>query len=103
MAVLTGFSLVIEEGENSFGTHRLVQVAVRKWLELHNSKEKWQEKALSLLAAKSPLGEYENWETCQALLSHAYAVLRYGSSTETSRLHRMHLLKNLARYELRRG
>jgi tetratricopeptide (TPR) repeat protein len=98
LGVLTGFSFITIEADHSFGMHRLVQLATRKWLELQHSEKEWQEKALELLAEKFPPGEYKYWEICQKLLPHAQAVIRYNFSTETYLLRRARLLQKLARY-----
>ena len=65
LGALQAFSLVNKnrEGE-AFEMERLVQFSILKWLEMHNVKLIWQEKALRLLSANFPNGKVETWETC---------------------------------------
>ena len=44
-----------------FEMHRLVQLATRKWLEVHGQLERWKQQFLRNLCAAFPTGEYENW------------------------------------------
>lgn len=72
IAPLFDFSLISQEKEqNSFGMHRLVQIATRTWLEKHNEKVLWEGTAVALLADVFPSGEYDTWEKCASLLPHA--------------------------------
>ncbi len=57
--------------------HRLVQLAARKWLEVHGELDGKIEEVLSLLFDQFPSGERENWKVCQALELHAQAILKY--------------------------
>ena len=74
---LTSYSFVSmsEDGE-TFGMHGLVQLATRKWLQMHGEEEKWKAKFLRKLNAMYPNGEYENWDSCKIYLPHAKAAER---------------------------
>ncbi|RDW68062.1 hypothetical protein BP6252_09458 [Coleophoma cylindrospora] len=58
----------------AFEMHALVQLATRKWLEVHGLQERWKEKFIRNLAAGLPTGEYENWERCQVLFPHTQSA-----------------------------
>jgi tetratricopeptide (TPR) repeat protein len=78
LAPLISFSLVREEMKlQSFDMHNLVQLSVRKWLEIHQLLNKWREKAIEIMAQKFPCEDYENWSICQMLLPHAKEVMRH--------------------------
>ncbi|KAF2476779.1 TPR-like protein [Lindgomyces ingoldianus] len=73
---LTNFSLVVTDvGGHQFEMHRLVQFSTRTWLELQGELESWREKYVRLMDDSYPVGVYENWKSCQALLPHAQAIL----------------------------
>jgi len=55
----------------SFEMHGLVQLATRKWLQIHNELEQWKERFVSNLCAAFPTGNHENWAVCQGLFAHA--------------------------------
>jgi tetratricopeptide (TPR) repeat protein len=76
LRTLLSFSLVRTSANGSeFEMHRLVQLATKKWLELHNKLEKWRGTFAMLMKDSYPLGEYENWPTCQPLFPHVQAML----------------------------
>ncbi|KAJ4352524.1 uncharacterized protein N0V89_007873 [Didymosphaeria variabile] len=73
---LTSFSLVeMSVDGREFEMHRLVQFSTKKWLELKNELELWNETYVTLMDKNYPKGKYENWPTCQMLFPHAEAVL----------------------------
>jgi tetratricopeptide (TPR) repeat protein len=103
IGMLRAFSLIsIERGKTSFEIHRLVQISTRIWLKFQGEISKWQEEALKALAAEFPPGEYENWGKCQALSSHAQAVIQYTFTSDLNLL-RAKLLHNLAFYDEGQG
>ena len=51
--------------------HALVQLATRKWLEVHKQDARWKEEFCSKLNAVLPTGKYENWAQCEKLFPHA--------------------------------
>jgi tetratricopeptide (TPR) repeat protein len=72
---LSSFSLIrISADGSEFEMHRLVQLATKKWLELHNKLEKWKGTLAMVMKDNYPYGEYENWPTCQPLFPHVQAM-----------------------------
>ena len=55
----------------SFEMHRLVQLAVRKWLESQGQHQRWAERSIRHLDEALPNGSYENWAICRTLYPHA--------------------------------
>lgn len=55
-----------------FEMHRLVQLAIRKWLETRDELEKWKQKFIKTLCAEFPTTteHYENWTKFQTLFPH---------------------------------
>ena len=104
LGILQAFSLIrAEDGGAGYVVHRLVQLATRKWLEMQGTKEKWQEKALLLLADMFPAGNFESWTTCESLLPHAQIVTRYENVNEACPEQFAHLLKNMAQFDKLQG
>ncbi|KAJ5630438.1 uncharacterized protein N7484_010538 [Penicillium longicatenatum] len=56
--------------------HRLVQLSVRTWLEIHLELARWQQKSRAIMAQIFPNGKYESWTECQRLLPHAKDVMK---------------------------
>lgn len=79
VAPLIEFSLLNSSVDGrTFGMHRLVQIAMRSWLNLHGETQKWKDKALNLFYKSFPYGcSYEEWRRCETLLPHADVVLGY--------------------------
>jgi hypothetical protein len=63
------FISINTDGTN-FGMHGLVQLATRRWLEIHGQRERWKLQFIRNLCAELPTGEYENWVRCRALFPH---------------------------------
>ena len=104
IGTLIEFSLIVEEKEkNSFEMHRLVQLATRKWLEMHEQMEKQKEEVLNLLADQFPNGEHSNWKICEALGPHAEIILKYKYLSQHCRLQQAGILHNSAWYALAQG
>ncbi|KAL4861938.1 hypothetical protein BDV12DRAFT_203507 [Aspergillus spectabilis] len=89
VAPLISYSLVRVEIETaSFDMHRLVQLSVRTWLEIHLELARWQEKSRAIMAQMFPNGQYETWVECQRLLPHVKEVMKSISAEhEEDRLH----------------
>ena len=63
---------------HTYGMHRLVQIAMKSWLDLHGETQKWKDKALDLFYESFPYGRsYKEWRRCETLLPHADVVLGY--------------------------
>jgi hypothetical protein len=87
VAPLISYSLVRVEMETaSFDMHRLVQLSVRTWLDIHLELAQWQEKSRAIMAQMFPNGEYESWTECQRLLPHAKEVVKSVSDKHEDRL-----------------
>ncbi|KAI9692088.1 MAG: hypothetical protein M1820_009523 [Bogoriella megaspora] len=59
----------------TFFVHRLVQLAVRKWLETNGQQEIWKQRSVKVLCAAFPPAEYENWSDCRALWPHVQLAM----------------------------
>lgn len=104
IAPLFDFSLISQEKEqNSFGMHRLVQIATRTWLEKHNEKVLWEGTAVALLADVFPSGEYDTWEKCASLLPHANVLAEYQYTSPEYELQLASLLYNRSWYLFKQG
>ena len=79
VARLIDFSLLNSSVDgHTFGMHRLVQIAMKFWLELHGETQKWKDVALEVLHQSFPDGDsYEEGRVCEILLPHADVVLGY--------------------------
>ncbi|KAL2840901.1 hypothetical protein BJX68DRAFT_271365 [Aspergillus pseudodeflectus] len=105
LAPLISFSLVREEdeGQHLFDLHRLVQLSVRKWLEIHQQLDKWREKSRKIMAQMFPNGKYETWATCQKLLPHSKEVMKFIPLNDNDQLHAATIASNSACYLFLRG
>ena len=104
LGTLQAFSLISAEGGGlKFELHRLVQLATQKWLEIQGTKEKWQEKALLVLADVFPLGYFENWTACEYLLPHAQIVTQYKNIREERPEPFARLSERMAYFDMRQG
>jgi tetratricopeptide (TPR) repeat protein len=74
--MLSSFSLVkMNVDGREFEMHRLVQFSTKKWLELNDELDSWKANYAILMETNFPVGEYENWPMCRALLPHAQAIV----------------------------
>ena len=107
IALLDSFSLITRNSTGDCSSmHRLVQMAMRAWLqEYEDSAEVVAEKALYLLASKFPEGIYENWSICATYLPHVDAILGYEfiEQTKGRKAARAQLLVDSASYLRRQG
>jgi hypothetical protein len=75
VAPLLSYSLIHEQTQkDDFGMHRLVQVAMRAWLESQNQISKFKSEATQMLVNTFPAQVillFKNWALCQTLLPHA--------------------------------
>lgn len=84
----------------SFEMHRLVQLATRTWLQIHNEVEQWKQRFVSTLCDAFPTGEYENWAVCQGLFAHAKSAAEQQPEREDSLKEWASLLYKAAWYAL---
>jgi tetratricopeptide (TPR) repeat protein len=105
VAPLISYSLVRVQIETaSFDMHRLVQLSVRTWLEIHLELARWQEKSRAVMAQIFPNGEYASWTECQRLLPHVKEVMKsISDGHEEDRLHMATISSNSGWYLLLRG
>ena len=83
VAPLINYSLVrFESKAASFDMHRLVQLSVRTWLEIHLELSRWQKKSRAIIAQMFPNGEYETWTECRRLLPHAREAVKSTFNTD---------------------
>ncbi|KAH6686650.1 hypothetical protein F5X68DRAFT_231993 [Plectosphaerella plurivora] len=98
---LKSFSMLQQSGSTDrmrFRMHRLVQLAMRRWLEQHGLAEKYAQDALELVSSNFPSDAVAEWKRCVELHPHAEHVLRLESVPAFSPA-RMHLLSNVASFQ----
>ncbi|KAF7122933.1 hypothetical protein CNMCM5793_001109 [Aspergillus hiratsukae] len=99
--ILRNFSFIsVNADALSFQMHRLVQLAMQKWLEAHGQIERWKLSFIRNLAREFPAGEFEDWPKCQQLYPHAKLALSEQLDTEDSLAL---LLHKVASYAWRTG
>ncbi|KAL9004929.1 MAG: hypothetical protein Q9188_002280 [Gyalolechia gomerana] len=100
LATLQNFSLIGRTTSGgSYHMHRLVQIAIRTWLQLKGTLLEWKEVATCVLSMKFPSGEYGTWAACDLLIPHVRAVLEPGQLPRESLLKRAELLEKVARFD----
>ena len=103
-APLEKFSFVIcEEGGRSFQMHRLVQMAIRSWLEQHGDIDRWKQKAVQTIAGSLPSFEHRFWKTWEILLPHSEVALDYVFPSSDSQILHVRILSRTAQYFVKRG
>ena len=101
---LEEFSLIgFEDGGESFQMHRLVQMAIRAWLERHAEIDSWKQNAAKLILEKLPNEDYHFWKTWESLLPHAEVVLSYLSPNPEAQILHADILNYTAWYLKERG
>ena len=97
---LLSFSLIRAEiGGDAFEMHRLVQTAMRHWLQSKESDQLWKERAIERVAQQFPWRDQEqHWPLCEVLLSHADEVILHTAISRESQLHRADVLVKTAWY-----
>ena len=104
LAPLEEFSLITcEEGGRSFQMHRLVQMAIRSWLEQHREIDRWKQDATQIIAESLPRADPRFWKTWELLLPHSEVALDYVFPNPHSQLLRAKILEDTARYFWNRG
>lgn len=101
LAPLLSFSLIRAEiGEHNFEMHRLVQTAMRHWLQNEGDDQLWKERAIERVAGQFPLrrSQAERWSLCEVLMSHADEVLLYVTNSKDMDLSLADLLDSTAWY-----
>ena len=104
LAPLEKLSLItLEDNNRSFQMHRLVQMAIRSWLERHGEIDRWKQSAAELVAENLPIAEYPFWKAWEILLLHSEVALDYVFPNEDSQLVHAIILLSTAWYFYRRG
>jgi len=105
LGILKAFSFVKESRANeTFNMHRLIQLAMQKWLTLRGESKIWADEALLVVSDLYPYGSYENWTVCGGYLPHVYAVLSHeGSSSTKGALAKVSLLNCTVGFMLHQG
>ena len=77
IGVLKAFSMIkAESGNKVFSTHRLVQLATQKWLELEGAIDRWQEIALESVCCCIPQTVlHKDWREWETISPHVVRVL----------------------------
>ena len=79
VATLYDYSFISVVPKNStFGMHRLVQLAVQKWLQSRGRYQQWAERSIRNLDKVLPNGNDENWADCRILYPHVMSALHVG-------------------------
>ncbi|KAL8918332.1 MAG: hypothetical protein Q9208_007420 [Pyrenodesmia sp. 3 TL-2023] len=102
VATLQNFSLIgkCTDGK-SYYMHRLIQIAVRTWLQLKGKLSQWESEATNVLSTRFPSGDYETWSTCDMLIPHVRVVLGLERLSQESLLRRAELLHKAAWFDRR--
>ncbi|KAJ5609619.1 hypothetical protein N7528_010186 [Penicillium herquei] len=107
IATLQDYSFISarEDGPDSqvFSMHPLVQLAARQWLKTHNESEKWRDEFISILSARFPTGNFENWNQCQALFAHVKSACAKKPRSKRSLKRWGRLLRRASHYIIKRG
>ncbi|KAL8831007.1 MAG: hypothetical protein Q9191_001103 [Dirinaria sp. TL-2023a] len=104
LGLLQAFSLIsAQDGGSHYEIHRLVQLATRRWMEVQGTKQKWQERALHVLAETFPRGKFENWTVCESLMPHAQTVIQCEHVKEACPKQFASLLRNMAVFDQLQG
>ncbi|KAI4147474.1 MAG: hypothetical protein L6R39_003098 [Caloplaca ligustica] len=100
LATLQNFSLVSRTTDGkSYYMHRLIQIAVKTWLQLKGTLSEWEGAATDVLSIRFPSGEYETWSACATLVPHVRAVLDLERLPRASLLRRSQLLHKVAWFD----
>lgn len=104
LAPLVEFSLItLEDSGESFQMHRLVQMAIRSWLERQGEIDIWKQDAAELILGSLPSSEYQFWKTWETLLPHSEGALEYVLPNRDSQLLHARILHRTALYFEERG
>ncbi|PYH92485.1 TPR-like protein [Aspergillus ellipticus CBS 707.79] len=75
LIILRNYLMISSSADGtSFEMHRLVQLAMRKWLEACGMFEKWKQRFIKILCREFPEGNFENWALCEPLFSHVQSA-----------------------------
>ncbi|KAI7247500.1 hypothetical protein KC343_g6624, partial [Hortaea werneckii] len=99
LVALRCYSLVSSTTERAMiEMHRLVQVAVKKWLVAVNQFDRWASQFISNIEEAFPTSNISNWAMCQSLFPHTMAALHIEPTTRETKLQLATLLLRSASY-----
>ncbi|KAI4288760.1 MAG: hypothetical protein L6R35_001983 [Caloplaca aegaea] len=102
LAMLQNFSLIGRSTDGkSYYMHRLIQIAIRTWLQLKGTLSVWEGEAVLVLSTRFPSGDYETWPACETLMPHVRVVLEYEGFPRDVLLPRAELLHKVAWFDRR--
>ncbi|KAJ5810568.1 P-loop containing nucleoside triphosphate hydrolase protein [Penicillium pulvis] len=102
--VLRDYSMIsISVDGATFEMHRLVQLAMRKLLEVHGQLQRWMQQFIEILWCEFPNGEFENWAVCQPLFSHIQSAVLQSPDDEGILPKWADLLNRAASFALTKG
>src|SRR5215472_16835769 len=96
LGLLYRYSL-LERVDAMLSLHRLVQEVVQEMLRPEEQQE-WMERAVLVVDAVFPSGEYGTWPLCELLLPHALMCERWTLLLELKRPEAARLLNDTASY-----
>jgi hypothetical protein len=101
---LKSYSFVsIGQDGRTFDMHGLVQLATRKWLEMHGEDQQWKSQFSQKLNAVFPNGDHENWGLCELLFPHAKSAERQRPMEDRSVREWAQILRKAAWYAWAKG
>ena len=104
IGTLLEFSMVrADMSEDSFSTHRLIQLSTRQWLESRGELESRQREAMLTVMAAFPEDISTHLTTCDIIEPHGEALLQYNYATNLCQLVQAGLLYKMACCALVRG
>lgn len=103
LSPLVSFSLVRETEQRSFEMHRLVQLSVRTWLQVHRELDKWRKRSRQIMAQVFPDGEFCTWDMCQKLLPHSKEVMKHAPVSSSDQLNVSVIASDCGWYLTQRG
>ncbi|KAJ5929743.1 P-loop containing nucleoside triphosphate hydrolase protein [Penicillium verhagenii] len=74
--ILRNYSMVSTSLDGTiFQMHRLIQLAMRNWLETRGQLEKWKRQFIEILEREFPSGYFDTWTICQPLFTHVQSAI----------------------------
>ena len=98
---LLSFSLIRAEIKgDTFEMHKLVQTAMRHWLQSRGHDQMWKDCAIERVAHQFPRArnQAQRWPICEALMSQADEVLIHTANSKESQINRASILDRTAWY-----
>jgi len=102
--MLQGYSFMSYTADPAtFEMHRLVQLAIQKWLKSHRRLERCGLQFISNLDDAFPSGEFKEWAVCQLLFPHIMAALEMKLLSIGAQLRQANLLLKSGWYASQQG